>query len=352
MLKSIDVLIGLTVVMLVGSLAAMLITQVLIELGQLRSRHLRAGLTDLVVQLHPATTRADAERIATAVLKHRLVRVSDTRMGTVVRREDLVTFLMEMAAPAPAGREDGLSDGARTALNTLLRENGITDPAGALARVRMLALDLERDFPEAGASARHTLALATAARSELVAKTSAWFDQTMDRVTERFTAVTRGLTFAAAVIVVVVTQLDTLQLVNRLSLDDHTRQMLVVAASAATGDGAGATASTPEHVQRMREAIDDSGVVHIAATYQEWWWHWRDANIGGILLSLALLSLGAPFWFKMLSNLLKLRSVLAQKDDEDRDVRQKDGTPSLSGFAAAAARLAALSPPASGSGGA
>lgn len=340
MLKSIDVLIGLTVVMLVGSLTAMLITQVCIELSQLRGRQLLAGLADLITQLHPTIARGDAEAIARGVLGHRLVRVSATRLGTVVRREELLKLLMELGDTSTAGHQ-ALADSARGALQQLLASNGITDPAGTLSKVRMLALDLERDFPDAGTSARHTLALATAARSELVAKTSAWFDQTMDRVTERFTAATRGLTFGAAVIVVVVTQLDTLQLVNRLSLDDQTRQMLVVAASGGAGATAGENGPSPEELQRMKAAIDNTGVVHIAATYEEWWRHWGDANIGGILLSLALLSLGAPFWFKVLSNLLKLRSVLAQKDDEDRDVRQKDGTPVSPGLADAAARLAA-----------
>ena len=45
-------------------------------------------------------------------------------------------------------------------------------------------------------------------------------------------------------------------------------------------------------------------------------------NSMGVLLSAILLSFGAPFWYDALKNLLQLRSILAQKDDEQRAKRQ------------------------------
>jgi hypothetical protein len=53
-------------------------------------------------------------------------------------------------------------------------------------------------------------------------------------------------------------------------------------------------------------------------------WSWQ--KLPGILLSAMLLSLGAPFWYNALKNLLKLRSSLADKDDEQRNDRQSDAT--------------------------
>jgi hypothetical protein len=38
-------------------------------------------------------------------------------------------------------------------------------------------------------------------------------------------------------------------------------------------------------------------------------------QIPGVLLTAALLSLGAPFWFNMLKQLVNLRPVLANKQD-------------------------------------
>lgn len=59
----------------------------------------------------------------------------------------------------------------------------------------------------------------------------------------------------------------------------------------------------------------------IAAGYKDWdlgglWQNWP-----GLILSWVLLSLGAPFWFDALKNLLKFRSVLAQREDKERDIR-------------------------------
>jgi len=40
----------------------------------------------------------------------------------------------------------------------------------------------------------------------------------------------------------------------------------------------------------------------------------------------ALLSLGAPFWYSILKSLLQLRSTIADKDDAQRQVRQSQQT--------------------------
>ena len=46
----------------------------------------------------------------------------------------------------------------------------------------------------------------------------------------------------------------------------------------------------------------------------------------GMILAAILVSLGAPFWFNLLKKLLGLRSMLAQKDDQDRQQRQTSQT--------------------------
>ena len=45
-----------------------------------------------------------------------------------------------------------------------------------------------------------------------------------------------------------------------------------------------------------------------------------------MLVTALLLSLGAPFWYSTLSKLLQLRSVLADKDDQQRSDRQVTAT--------------------------
>jgi hypothetical protein len=45
-----------------------------------------------------------------------------------------------------------------------------------------------------------------------------------------------------------------------------------------------------------------------------------------LLLSWVLVSLGAPFWYDVLKNVMGLRSSLAQKDDKDREDRRAQQT--------------------------
>ncbi len=44
----------------------------------------------------------------------------------------------------------------------------------------------------------------------------------------------------------------------------------------------------------------------------------------GLLVTWMLLSLGAPFWYDLLKDTLKLRSTLASKEEAARNDRQKD----------------------------
>lgn len=65
-------------------------------------------------------------------------------------------------------------------------------------------------------------------------------------------------------------------------------------------------------------------------TLGKWWrlrgeWSWPLRHLLGILISAALLSLGAPFWFNSLKTLTNLRPLLAGKvDKEPTQVSKKD----------------------------
>jgi hypothetical protein len=47
----------------------------------------------------------------------------------------------------------------------------------------------------------------------------------------------------------------------------------------------------------------------------------------GVLFSWILVSLGAPFWYDALKNLLKFRSLVAQKEDKNREERNTTQVP-------------------------
>ena len=78
MLKSVDILIGLTIVLLALSMAVTMITQSVTTVLNSRGRHLRRGLVDLLQQLDPALTETLSRAVATRILTHPLVSGSNT----------------------------------------------------------------------------------------------------------------------------------------------------------------------------------------------------------------------------------------------------------------------------------
>jgi hypothetical protein len=398
-LKSLDVLIGLTVVLLALSMAVTVITQSITTLFNSRGRHLRRGLTDLLQQLDPGLTPALSKSIASAVLTHPLVSGSSVpftptaaqgplasaanwvrrlaggpRYGNVVHREEFTKLLM--AAAAGQGTSE-LEQTAKTALATALANNGVAHPDAALKHIRVVALQLERTSPELSNMARQNLAILHAAESDFVAKINNWFDQTMDRTSQRFTASTRAITFAGAFIVAFGLQVDTPALVNRLAADDALRNAFVqeaetlyknspelqaaeqkradaaeaakkAAAATATTAGEGTAATTaastsggaqppaaaavpaptdPAEISRKYRAfLAEHGIITLPST-AGWAARFREVNVFGLLVTALLLSLGAPFWYSALGRLLQLRSVLAAKDDAQRAQRQTSEPP-------------------------
>src|SRR6266581_1535922 len=227
MLKSIDILIGLSVVMLVVSMAVTLLTQFVISTLNTRGSHLMRGLRDLLQQLDPALSRKISKEISKKVLRHPLISDVGKRLGTVVHREEFIKMLLDLASENGPQR---LEMDALDALKKAMERNGIADPKAALENIRSFTLALEKSNPDLANNVRLNTAIMHEASSQFVAKLHGWFDQTIDRVADRFTASTRVVTIVVALMVAFAIQLDTLALVNRLSTDTALRQSLVQAA--------------------------------------------------------------------------------------------------------------------------
>jgi hypothetical protein len=384
MLKTLDILIGVATVMLLFSMAVTIVTQFVANLMQSRGKNLLQGLTGLLKQIDPNLPAEAANKIAETVLKHPLVAEANGKLGEVIHREEFSTLLMGLAAGEGAATLDAVT---KKAVEDLLAKNGVADPAGTLKNIRAAALVLEASNPELANDVRHGMAILQEARSQFVAKVHGWFDQTIDRVSARFTVTARIITFIAALIVAVTVQLDTFALVDRLSVDDQFREAVrgsadqlmkdAAAAQAAAGNssatapaptpkttdanaasgaatptptatatpsptnspasGAGTTtSSTPTPTPAAGAAITDvqkkyynllstAGLVTMPG--QHWGDRWTWGKVPGILLSALLLSLGAPFWYARLQDLLKLRSTVAQNDANQRQTRQTTQTP-------------------------
>jgi hypothetical protein len=324
MLKSLDVLIGLVVILLALSMGVTMLTQFVTAVLNSRGRHLRRGIMDLLNQIDPAlaTKAAAAEesfagRIADAVLTHPLISTTGRRLGTVVHREELTRLLLYLADDSSSLDQD-----AKAELNKVLVRNGISDPAGTLKKIRDASLQMEAASPSLAVNVRQTLAILQEARSDFVAKINNSFDQAIDRVSQRFTAHARAITFVAGLLIAVALQVDTIGLVNRLSADDMLRQAFVTDAARHTTLPAASNSSPDELDIQYMSFLADNGLVSAPRSLGEWARRWGQVNVVGVLITSLLLSFGAPFWYSALGKLLQLRSVLAAKDDDQRKARE------------------------------
>ena len=387
MLKTLDILIGVATVMLLFSMAVTIVTQFVSNLMQSRGKNLLEGLAGLLKQIDPNIAKEAADKIAETLLKHPLVAEANGKLGEVIHREEFTTLLMGLSAGESAAT---LEPVAKKALDDLLAKNGITDPAGTLKNIRSAALQLEALRPDLANDVRHGMAILQESKSQFIAKVHGWFDQTIDRVSSRFTVTARIVTFIAALIIAFSVQLDTFALVDRLSVDDQFRdavkgnadQLMKNAAAAqqasqaqsekpapptgtadansptstttttpsssnalATGTAASSTPTpTPTPTSTAMPSstpAPDSAVTKVQKEYynllstaglvtmpgQHWLERFTAAKIPGILLSALLLSLGAPFWYGRLQDLLKLRSSIAQNDATQRCIRQTTQAP-------------------------
>jgi hypothetical protein len=143
-------------------------------------------------------------------------------------------------------------------------------------------------------------------------KLEQWFDDTMARVSGWYKRKTQVIVAIIGALVVLAMNVNTLAIGNALWQQPTLRAALVQQASAETGKIEGA-----DSVARLERAVGNvEGVEALGVPLG-----WEGDNVprltlssilttlGGWLLTLAAISLGAPFWFDTLSRLSRLRST-------------------------------------------
>jgi hypothetical protein len=346
-LKTIDVLIGLSVVMLLMSMIITVITQFVTTVLNSRGKHLLAGISQILRQIDPRLEETLAKEIATAVLSHPLVRDASGKLGSIIHREELTKLLLELAS---GDSSQTIGTRAKQALQQSLVATGLAKEGtqgeieeqirGIVKNIGALALQLELTHPELTNNARARFAILQQANSEFVAKVNLWFDQTIDRVADRFTQYTRYITFGSGLLLALVIQLDTAALVSRLASDDTLRNSLVQQAQTMQSPANSDLKLNGSEMQNIHDLMTNN-IVGVPSGWSDWTHRWSKDNapmkILGILLSAVLLSLGAPFWYNALQNLLRMRSLLAAKDDQQRQERQLSAPAAKATAAASAA---------------
>lgn len=311
MLRSLDTLIGFVTVLLVLSLAVTMLTQMVANFLRLRSRHLREGVLDVFRQLGWRFVGDGAEVLARSVVCSK----------DAITREDLIEMLLVLAQK-----------------NTELKNKIAAlapdfDPQMLLAHVRRAALELSVERPDLAAAVVRATAFARSPLAGLASEVFAVFDTTMDRVSAQFTAQSRKLVAIVGIAVALALPLDTFDLLKRLARSDSAREQAVaLARTFATNQVSGDP--TPQNVRLAAARLQAAEVIVVPSSRAEWLARWQQVNWVGVTVSALLLTLGGPFWFTVLKDLLRLRSAAASQESQDRAQRQAaltDSPPPASG---------------------
>jgi hypothetical protein len=396
-LRYLDIVIGLSVVMLLICTIVASITQLLLSTTYARARYLRDALGDMVEQIDPPLLGPHARYIAERLLRHPLAARDNTFFGHwmaalrnrlrgklplpslnpagVVQREEIIFYLLDWATEDGAlARQDGLLAGGdahvkaqldrlRDILRRVMMRAGVADPAAVAKAVRERILLHESSDPAAPAQVWRVKAISEAALTDLSAKVFTWFDNTMARVSNTFALEAKVVASIIALVVCLVGQVDSVNLLRRLATDDKYRAAVVALAPAVQKQYEEAqrrldelkSAAKPDDAQaaKQKAAADQAKIlsdsVRSAVTSlsdpnlsllpsylspgqdKDRWKDFESAvfwkKLPGILFSWILVSLGAPFWYDLLKKLLGLRSLLARKDDDEARQRQQQQQP-------------------------
>jgi len=313
--RSLDTLIGFVTVLLVLSLAVTMLTQMVANFLRLRPRHLQAGLLDIFLQLGWEFAGNGAAKLARTV----------ARSKDAITREDLLETLLVLAQ-----NHTELKD--KIAVQTPGFE-----PQTLLDSVRRAALELSVERPDLAAAVVRSTAFARSPLAPLASEIFGVFDATMDRVSAKFTAQSRTLVAIVGIAVALALPLDTFDLLKRLARSDSAREQAVALAQA-FAERQSAADPAPRDVRLAVAKLEAAEVIVVPASRAEWLARWQQVNWAGVAVGALLLTLGGPFWFTVLKDLLRLRSAAASQESQDRAQRQ--------------AALSDLPPPAAGERGA
>lgn len=155
-----------------------------------------------------------------------------------------------------------------------------------------------------------------------------WFDDAMDRVSGWYRRRSQAIILVLAVTIVGATNADTFMLADHLWRSEATRSAIVAAAQSFPNEDNTGDTSPRDSLDDIRTEIDqlslplgwfDAKGFRSPDGFGSWVW-----KLLGLLLTSLAVSLGAPFWFDVLSRLTSLRATGGKppKSDQATDLQR------------------------------
>ena len=279
LLNYLDSAIGFIVVILMFSLVITILVQMVGVLLQLRGKSLLRGVELLLREVDPEL-KSQAKTLADQVLRHPAIAEDTNRLASALRSNELKLVLQSLAAQNPE-------------LKTALEKR----------------------------------------KDELFANVDAWFATVMDRASERFKMNTRWATTVFALILAFALQLDSISLFRQISTNAELRARLVSMSDAVAETSKkvlespavpGTEQGLAELTARAEEVKAEIEKSQLQLVPNPWRLSAFDnvRSFLGLILTVFLLGLGAPFWFNALRKLVGLRHTVDQKKDDDEEAER------------------------------
>ena len=145
-----------------------------------------------------------------------------------------------------------------------------------------------------------------------------WFDENMSRVEGAYKRWVTMLLFVIGSMIAITANASTFHVADRLWHDPVTRQVVADSANKVVADGSGATelqsvADTTDQLVELGVPVGwdepSRAVWRPHPVWQIWTWSWAQLGfVAGWLLTGILVTLGAPFWFDLLTKVVSLRN--------------------------------------------
>ena len=268
----IDVAIGLVFFYVTLSLVCSSIQEIIASLLGLRSRNLKKGIENLI-----------GNEYAQAMYEHPLIKGmrKPNKLPSYIKPELFSTVLIDMIS-----RDKTDENAIDTAVNDVRGLIAKIDPNNPTRGLLISLVDKADPTIE-----------------DLRERLAEWFDAGMDRVAGWYKRQVKYFLIGVAAVVTVAVNADSIRIVEQLWQDDALRAAIAAAAEQAVANGD--LSSVDERTQLRGFPIGYPDPFP-SITFQ---------MIVGWLLTIAAISLGAPFWFDLLSKISHLRASGTREAD-------------------------------------
>ena len=275
----VDVALGLALLYSVLSLVASVVKEWVSTLLSLRAKNLRKGIGTLI-----------GDDYAQRLYRHPLVNTlaKDKKKPSYIGAETFASALVDLLAQDEDGKPVvAMGDEAAKLVDRLGDDSALKPPLRALTNLGAETVD------------------------DLRRQVAGWFDEGMNRVSGWYRRQTQLIIFAIGAVVVVSANASTVHVVQDLWRDDALRYAIAqeavgVASETVSADSAQVADAILQSFPLGWEGEDPFG---LHEGVQDWGAETWIAHVLGWFFTAAAVSLGAPFWFDLLSKVAKLRGT-------------------------------------------